>query len=102
AHRDDATTGSRQLRDTLLRHLRPVDMPAAEHGPRGVIGRMVEKAERFAPGAGRKHRKQADSDYAEAVAAGNSERDLPAVGVREVPPGDVGPTDTVTEPGDTR
>ncbi len=45
-----------QLRDTLERHLRPGDLPAAKRGPRGAIGRMLEKAERFAPGAGKKHR----------------------------------------------
>ena len=55
-HRDDATTGSRQLRDTLERHLVPADLPADKRGPRGAIGRMLEKAERFAPGAGKKHR----------------------------------------------
>jgi hypothetical protein len=38
---------------------------------------MLEKAERFAPGAGKKHRAQADDDYATAVEAGNSERDEP-------------------------
>ena len=37
---------------------------AAKRGPRGAIGRMLEKAERFAPGAGKKHREKADSDYA--------------------------------------
>ena len=57
-HRDDAATGSRQLRDTLERHLLPGDLPAAKRGPRGAIGRMLEKAERFAPGAGKKHREQ--------------------------------------------
>jgi ferredoxin len=102
AHRDDATTGSRQLRDTLLRHLRPVDMPAAKRGPRGVIGRMVEKAERFAPGAGRKHRKQVDADYAQAVVDGNAERDVPAAGVRDTPTAEVVPTDTGPEPGGLR
>jgi hypothetical protein len=74
-HRDDAATGSQQLRHTLERHLRPGDLPAAKRGPRGAIGRMLEKAERFAPGAGKKHRAQADDDYAAAVEAGNSERD---------------------------
>jgi len=74
SHRDDTTTGSRQLRDTLERHLVPSDLPAAKRGPRGAIGRMLEKAERFAPGAGRRHREQADSEYAASVAAGNSER----------------------------
>jgi len=38
---------------------------------------MLEKAERFAPGAGKKHREKADAEYAAAVRAGNSERDLP-------------------------
>ena len=56
ANRDDAATGSKQLRDTLERHLLPSDLPAAKRGPRGAIGRMMEKAERFAPGAGKKHR----------------------------------------------
>jgi hypothetical protein len=74
-HRDDATTGSQQLRDTLERHLIPADMPADKRGPRGAIGRMLEKAERFAPGAGRKHREKADADYAAAKVAGNAERD---------------------------
>src|ERR1035437_5743818 len=72
--RDDATTGSLPLRDTLERHLRPVDIPASKRGPRGMVGRMIEKAERFAPGAGKKHRAQADSDYAASLAAGNTER----------------------------
>ncbi len=71
--RDDAATGSMQLRDTLERHLRPSDLPAAKRGPRGAIGRMLEKAERFAPGAGKKHRERADAAYAEALAAGNAE-----------------------------
>ena len=74
-HRDDTATGSRQLRDTLERHLVPSDLPAARRGARGAIGRMREKAERFAPGAGRKHRAKADTDYAAAVTAGDSERD---------------------------
>jgi len=77
AVRDDAATGSRQLRDTLERHLRPSDLPAAKRGPRGAIGRMMEKAQRFAPGAGKKYHLQADSDYADAVVAGNSERAVP-------------------------
>jgi hypothetical protein len=38
---------------------------------------MMEKAERFAPGAGKKHRAKADADYARAVVDGNSERDRP-------------------------
>ena len=76
-HRDDATTGSKQLRDTLERHLLPSDLPAAKRGPRGAIGRMLEKAERFAPGAGKKHRQKADAEYAQSVIDGNSERDEP-------------------------
>jgi NADH-quinone oxidoreductase subunit I len=75
--RDDAATGSKQLRDTLERHLLPSDLPAAKRGPRGAIGRMMEKAERFAPGAGKKHRTKADADYARSVVEGNSERDRP-------------------------
>jgi NADH-quinone oxidoreductase subunit I len=78
-HRDDDTTGSKQLRDTLERHLLVEDLPAAKRGPRGAIGRMLEKAERFAPGAGKKHREKADSEYAAAVVAGNSERDRGAI-----------------------
>ena len=35
---------------------------------------MLEKAERFAPGAGKKHRAKADSEYAQAVVDGNSEQ----------------------------
>jgi NADH-quinone oxidoreductase subunit I len=77
AVRDDAATGSRQLRDTLERHLRPSDLPAAKRGPRGAIGRMMEKAQRFAPGAGKKYHLKADSEYEEAVVAGNSERAVP-------------------------
>ncbi|MGH9098392.1 MAG: hypothetical protein ACRDWB_13330, partial [Acidimicrobiales bacterium] len=73
--RDDATTGSRQLRSTLEHHLRPIDVPAARRGPRGAIGRMIQKAERFAPGAGKKYRIKSDSDYSAALTAGNTERD---------------------------
>jgi NADH-quinone oxidoreductase subunit I len=80
ALRDDASTGSMQLRDTLERHLLTTDLPPAKRGPRGAIGRMKEKAERFAPGAGKKHRKQADDQYAAAVVAGNSERDVAGTG----------------------
>jgi NADH-quinone oxidoreductase subunit I len=69
AYRDDAATGTRPLRETLERHLLTSDLPAAKRGPRGAIGRMIEKAERFAPGAGRKHRQQADADYAAALSA---------------------------------
>ena len=63
------------LRETLERHLRPVDLPADKRGPRGAIGRALEKAERFRPGFGRKHKEQADADYVDAKRAGNSERD---------------------------
>ena len=38
--------------------------PRPSGGPRGAIGRMLEKAERFAPGAGKKHRQKADAEYA--------------------------------------
>lgn len=78
--RDDATTGSRQLRDTLERHLEPADLPATRRGPRGAIGRMIQKAERFAPGAPRKHREQADAEYVASMAAGNTERHVPGSG----------------------
>ncbi len=71
--RDDAATGSKQLRDTLERHLRPRDLPEAKRGPRGAVGRMMEKAERFAPGAGKKHRAKADAEYARSVVEGNAE-----------------------------
>ena len=54
--------------------------PADKRGPRGAIGRMLEKAERFAPGAGKKHRDRADAEYAAAVRAGNTQRDEPASG----------------------
>ena len=78
--RDDATTGSMPLRQTLLRHLIPSDMPADKRGPRGAIGRALEKAERFAPGFGKKHKVEADAAYADAKRAGNTERDsLPEV-----------------------
>ncbi len=72
--RDDATTGSKPLRETLERHLSPADQPAAKRGPRGAIGRMIEKAERFSPSASRKHKAKADADYAEALSAGDSDR----------------------------
>jgi hypothetical protein len=75
--RDDATTGSHQLRDTLERHLRNADLPVAKQGPRGAIGRMMEKAERFAPSAGKKHKIRADAEYAASLAAGNTESALP-------------------------
>jgi hypothetical protein len=52
---------------------------------------MLEKAERFAPGAGKKHRARADDDYAAAVEAGNSERDQS--GTATPPPGRSEPTD---------
>jgi len=73
--RDDATTGSMPLRETLERHLVTSDLPAAKRGPRGAIGRAKEKAERFRPGFAKKHRAAADTAYADAKRAGNSERD---------------------------
>jgi NADH-quinone oxidoreductase subunit I len=76
ANRDDASTGSQLLRHTLERHLLTSDLPVEKRGPRGAIGRMLEKAERFAPGAGKKHKEKADSDYAAAVRAGDSNRDV--------------------------
>jgi NADH-quinone oxidoreductase subunit I len=75
AYRDDAATGTRQLRETLERHLLPSDLPVAKRGPRGAIGRMIEKAERFAPGAGRKHRQQADAEYAAALSAADLDQE---------------------------
>jgi hypothetical protein len=36
---------------------------------------MIQKAERFAPGAGKKYRLKSDSDYSAALTAGNTERD---------------------------
>ncbi|HLH28680.1 MAG TPA: NADH-quinone oxidoreductase subunit I, partial [Acidimicrobiales bacterium] len=71
--RDDAATGSMPIRDVLERHLRPADLPPAKRGPRGAIRRLVEKAERFAPGAGPKRRAEADADYAKALAAADVE-----------------------------
>jgi NADH-quinone oxidoreductase subunit I len=87
AYRDDATTGSRQLRDTLERHLLTSDLPPAKRGPRGAIGRMLEKVERFSPGAGKKHKIKADTEYAAAVVAGNSERDESGTGAPTPPIG---------------
>jgi NADH-quinone oxidoreductase subunit I len=72
--RDDEATGSMQLRDTLERHLRPKDLPAARRGPRGAIGRAVEKAQRFAPGFAKKQRQRDEEAYAAALRAGNVER----------------------------
>ncbi len=77
APRDDAATGSLPIRDVLERHLRPVDLPPAKRGPRGAIGRMIEKAERFAPGAGRKRKARADAAYASARAAADLEDSPP-------------------------
>ena len=74
-NRDDATTGSLPLRQTLERHMRPADLPAAKRGPRGALGRMMEKAERFRPGVGARHKEEADIAYLDAKRAGNSERD---------------------------
>ena len=50
-------------------------MPADKRGPRGAIGRALEKAERFRPGFGKKHQEEADAAYADARRAGNTERD---------------------------
>jgi hypothetical protein len=36
---------------------------------------MIEKAERFAPGAGRKHRQQADAEYAAALSAADLDQE---------------------------
>ena len=55
--------------------MRPADLPAAKRGPRGVLGRMMEKAERFRPGAGARHKEEAGIAYLDAKRAGNSERD---------------------------
>jgi hypothetical protein len=87
-HRDDATTGSQQLRHTLERHLLQSDLPVEKRGPRGAIGRMLEKAERFAPGAGKKHREKRDEEYAAAVVAGNAERDESGTGAPAPAPAD--------------
>ncbi len=73
--RDDAATGSKPLRETLERHLRPADLPAAKRGGRGAMGRLKEKLERFSPGAGAKYRDQADADYRADLAAGDVEHD---------------------------
>jgi NADH-quinone oxidoreductase subunit I len=97
--RDDAATGNRQLRDTLERHLLTSDMPAAKRGPRGAIGRMMEKMERFAPGAGKKHHEKADSDYAQAVVDGNVERDEPGGGPVPPVPAEAGDPDATTGSG---
>jgi NADH-quinone oxidoreductase subunit I len=91
-NRDDATTGSRQLRDTLERHLLTADLPPEKRGPRGAIGRMLEKAERFAPGAGKKHKEKADTEYAAAVVAGNAERDEVGTATSVGPADGVAPT----------
>jgi NADH-quinone oxidoreductase subunit I len=96
--RDDATTGSKPLRDTLERHLQTSDLPAAKRGPRGAIGRMMEKAERFSPSAKRKHKAKADADYAEALSAGNSDRGKTASAVADSLPSPTEPTDTAGTP----
>jgi NADH-quinone oxidoreductase subunit I len=89
--RDDTTTGSKPLRETLERHLQTSDLPAAKRGPRGAIGRMMEKAERFSPSASRKHKAKADADYSQALSAGNSDRGKTARAVADSLPG--GPPD---------
>ncbi|HEY6622489.1 MAG TPA: NADH-quinone oxidoreductase subunit NuoI [Acidimicrobiales bacterium] len=90
-NRDDGTTGSKPLRETLERHLSPADLPAAKRGPRGAIGRMIEKAERFAPSASRKHKAKADAAYTEALTAGNTDRGKTARAVSDTLPESVGP-----------
>ena len=92
-HRDDAATGSKPLRDTLERHLRPVDLPAAKRGPRGAIGRMLEKAERFAPGAGKKHRERPTPTTRPPMVAGNSRAGRPGADDRRRPRPTGVPTD---------
>ena len=49
---------------------------------------MLEKAERFRPGAGARHKEEADIAYLDAKRAGNSERD--AIG-STTPPSEVAP-----------
>ena len=73
--RDDASTGSLPLRETMERHLAPKDLPSSKRGPRGVIGRALEKAQRFAPGFAKKQHQRDDDAYAAAVRAGNVDRD---------------------------
>ncbi len=70
-YRDDTATGTRAVRDAYERHLIPSDLPPAKRGPRGAIGRMLEKVQRFAPGAGAKYRVERDAAYADAITAGN-------------------------------
>ncbi len=72
--RDDEATGSQQLRHTLERHLRPVDLPPEKKGIRGAIERAITKVARFAPGAPEKFHKEADARYAKALAAADVER----------------------------
>ncbi|HXA33907.1 MAG TPA: NADH-quinone oxidoreductase subunit NuoI [Acidimicrobiales bacterium] len=98
--RDDATTGSKPLRDTLERHLQTSDLPAAKRGPRGAIGRMMEKAERFSPSASRRHKAKSDADYAEALSAGNSDRGKTARAVADSLPTPTEPADTAGTPDD--
>ena len=54
-------------------------MPVDKRGPRGAIGRLREKAERFAPGAGKKHKEAAETAYSDSVTAGNTRGVDPAV-----------------------
>jgi len=68
------------------RRLSPADLPAAKRGPRGAIGRMIEKAERFSPSASRKHKAKADANYAEALSAGDSDRGKSARAVSDATP----------------
>jgi hypothetical protein len=86
------------LRETLERHLSPGDLPAAKRGPRGAIGRMIEKAERFAPSASRKHKAKADAAYAQALSAGDSDRGKTARAVSDALPDGAARTDRAEPP----
>ena len=70
--RDDRATGTLALRDTLERHLRPADLPAAKRGPAGAIGRLLEKIERFSPGSPRRYRIARDAAYEDARTAADA------------------------------
>jgi NADH-quinone oxidoreductase subunit I len=48
-NRDDAATGSRQLRDVLFRHLRPEDRPADQQGIIGIVNRSRSRLEAKLP-----------------------------------------------------
>ena len=71
--RDDAATGSKQLRDTLERHLLPSDLPAAKTGsPRGHRPHDGEGGA-VRPRGGQEAPEKADADYA-AVGGGGQQR----------------------------